>query len=133
LKPRARILLVDDDSDFVLINRTVLEGAGYAVMTASSGPEGFDAAMAERPDLAILDVMMEEPTEGFDLARRLRADPSFADTRIILLTSINRHFRPLSFAPDPDWLPVDRFLEKPLAPEELLRQVKGILGAAEDG
>jgi CheY-like chemotaxis protein len=132
LKPRPKILLVDDDSDFVLINRTVLEGAGYAVATASSGLEGFDAALAERPDLVVLDVMMEEPLEGFDLARRLRADPSFAGTRIVLLTSINRQFRPLSFAPDPDWLPVDRFLEKPLAPEELLRQVKSVLGTAEE-
>jgi CheY-like chemotaxis protein len=110
----------------------VLEDAGYAVVTASSGSEGFDAALGERPDLVVLDVMMQEPTEGFDLARRLRADPSFAGTRIMLLTSINRQFRPLSFAPDPDWLPVDRFLEKPLAPEELLRQVKSVLGTAEE-
>jgi CheY-like chemotaxis protein len=133
LEQRRTVLLVDDDIDFIAINKSILQRAGYRVITASSGEEGLAMAVAERPDLVVLDVMMEEATEGFDLARRLRANPDLEGIRIALLTSINRQFRPLSFAPDPSWLPVDLFLEKPLAPEDLLRRVEDIIGLPGEG
>ena len=69
---RQTILLVDDDADFVAINRLVLERAGYRVSVAFGGKEGLDAARAEHPDLVVLDVMMQEAMEGFEVARQLQ-------------------------------------------------------------
>ena len=68
-----RVLLVDDDVDFLEINRLTLEKAGFEVVTADNGDEGFRVATSTPVDVAVLDVMMDTPTEGFELARRLRA------------------------------------------------------------
>jgi len=71
--------------------------------------------------------MMDETTEGIDLSKRFRVDPSLCHIPIILLTSINRHFRPLSFRPDDRWIPVDRLLDKPVKPQQLLDEIETAL------
>lgn len=127
MSAKGQILLIDDDVDFVMMNRAVLEHSGYEVSVAFNGQEGLEVARQRLPDLIVLDVMMEEVTEGFDLSREFRADPSLGHVPIIMLTSVNRQFRPLTFGPDPTWLPVDRFLDKPLLPQRLLAEVESIL------
>ena len=105
----------------------LLSGLLLGLGVAFNGQEGLETARQRLPDLIVLDVMMEEVTEGFDLSREFRADPSLGHVPIIMLTSVNRQFRPLTFGPDPTWLPVDRFLDKPLPPQRLLAEIESIL------
>jgi CheY-like chemotaxis protein len=134
-RPRsaARVLLVDDDVDFVEVNRLALEQAGFHVMTAYDGDEGFRQAAEHRPDVVVLDVMMRTPEEGFELARRLRGDQRTEKLPLLMLTGVNEVNRArglFTFSDrdrDATWLPVDRFLEKPIAPERLVPAVREVL------
>jgi len=127
------VLIIDDDPDQRLVVRLPLEAAGYEVKEATNPAEGRDMVLETRPDLIILDVMMDSATAGFQLALELhsRADDSefkeIRDTPIIMLTAIHST-TPLRFAPDDDYLPVQTFLEKPVDPELLLAKVRGFIG-----
>jgi two-component system alkaline phosphatase synthesis response regulator PhoP len=120
----ARILVVDDDPDFQTMLAMVLESAGHEVDMAFDGRRALARMREQRPELVILDVMMTTDTEGFAVARAIRAEPSLAALPIIMLTSIHEE-KKLTFrlAPDPTWLPVDRFLDKPVKPALLLAAV----------
>lgn len=131
-QPLAKILVVDDDPDIVLFLRITLEKGPYCVVSASSGEEGLRKVKEEQPDLLILDVMMEDFVTGFKMVERIRdPDPhsefaACAHIPILLLTSIHQKtaFR---FAPDPERLPVQGFLEKPVPPQILLQRVAELL------
>ncbi len=120
------ILLVDDDDVFVEAVSAVLEGR-YRVRRAANGTEGLRMIAEERPDLVILDVMMDHLSEGFDVARKLRNDPATADLPIIMLTGVDQVYN-VRMEVDESWVPCDRYLEKPVAPGELLEQVAEVLG-----
>ena len=121
-----KVLLVDDDADLVAINEAVFAARGFAVDKAYNGGAGFDRARDGRPDVIVLDVMMSTNSEGFDLARRLRGDDATRGIPLIMVTSVNSTV-PFTFEPDGVFLPVDRFLEKPVPPETLVAEVEGIL------
>jgi len=120
----AKILLIDDDPDFIEINTVVLKKSGFEVISAYNGKQGFEKAKLEKPDLIILDVMMTDRTEGFYTARQLRSEEATKSTPLILLTAIHKEEKAFHFAPDETWLPVDVFLDKPVKPERLLEEVK---------
>jgi len=120
----AKILLIDDDPDFIEINTVVLKKDGFEVISAYDGKQGFEKAKLEKPDLIILDVMMTDRTEGFYTARQLRSEEATKSTPLILLTAIHKEEKAFHFAPDETWLPVDVFLDKPVKPERLLEEVK---------
>ena len=120
----AKILLIDDDPDFIEINTVVLKKSGFEVISAYDGKQGFEKAKLEKPDLIILDVMMTDRTEGFYTARQLRSEEATKSTPLILLTAIHKEEKAFHFAPDETWLPVDVFLDKPVKPERLLEEVK---------
>ncbi len=120
------ILLVDDDDVFVEAVTAVLE-TRYRVRRAANGTEGLRMIAEERPDLVILDVMMDHLSEGFDVARRLRNDPATADLPIIMLTGVDQVYN-VRMEVDESWVPCDRYLEKPVAPGELLQHVAEVLG-----
>jgi len=128
----AKILIVDDDPDIVLATRLALEDAGHEVVEAKNGTEGLARVKVDRPDLIILDVMMDSTTEGFQLALKLRSpDPSseyaqFSNIPILMLTAIHST-TPLRFGPDEDYLPVDDFVDKPIDPVELVKKVEALL------
>jgi CheY-like chemotaxis protein len=128
----AKILTIDDDPDIVLAVRMSLESVGHQVIDASSGKEGLAMIKAERPDLIILDVMMETSTQGFQLALKLRSpDPAsefveFKDIPILMLTAIHS-MTPLRSEPDIDHLPVELFVDKPIDPDDLIGKVEWIL------
>jgi DNA-binding response OmpR family regulator len=125
----AKILLVDDDDALVSACRTVLESAGYEVRTASSAKEGLAAARKDPPQLAILDVMMESAGAGVTLAQNLRAEKKLAGLKLLMITAVGeRTGMDLGSSAGDDFLPVDRFLEKPIDPARLLSEVKGLLG-----
>jgi CheY-like chemotaxis protein len=119
-----KILLIDDDVDFVAANTLLLEAKGFDVVSAHDGDSGIEKAKAEIPDLILLDVMMTHDTEGFDVSRRLKEIPELKDTVVIMLTGIKRALNlPFAFEPDSGWLPVKAILEKPIPPNELLKAV----------
>ena len=120
-----KILIVDDDNDFVEAMTSILESKGYGVISASNGTEGFAKAKETSPDLMLLDVMMSTKTEGFDLARNLKSENSTKDIPVIMITGIRKDMNlPFGFEPDPDYLPVKALLEKPIKPDELIRAVE---------
>lgn len=126
--PPHRILLVDDDREFVAAQRLLLEQAGYQVSAAHDAGSGLELARAEKPDLVILDIIMGTPEEGFELCRDLRADESLSGSRLLVLSAVGQKFQ-MAFEPDGMWLPADRFLEKPIDPETLIAEVEKILGS----
>ena len=128
-----RILLVDDDPDIRLASRLPLESAGYQVFEAVNFSDGQAAVKKIKPDLVILDVMMDTTTAGFQFALDLHntsPDSEFKeykDIPIIMLTAIHST-TPMRFSPDADYLPVQVFLEKPVDPDVLLKTVRKLLG-----
>lgn len=129
---KGKILIIDDDPDIALATRLCLESADYEVIEARNSVEGLQRVVENKPDLIVLDVMMESTTEGFQMALTLRSpDPksdyqAYRDIPIIMLTSIHST-TPLRFGPDEDYLPVDCFLEKPFKPDEFLGVVAGLV------
>ena len=123
-----KILIVDDERDFVEINRATLESKGYKVVAAYNGKEGLEKALKEKPNLIVLDVMMTTKTEGFDVSRKMRAYEELKKTPIIMLTAI-RGKMDISWKIESDktWLPVTEFIEKPLAPDKLLKRIEQML------
>ena len=124
-----RILLIDDDPDFVLATLTLLEANGYAVEVASNGTEAVELIEQGRSyDLFLIDAMMSTLTEGFELTYHLRNKPKTAKTPMIMLTSIEKRlggeFEP---AKDREDLMLDAFLRKPVEPDELLNQIRALL------
>jgi CheY-like chemotaxis protein len=119
-----RILIVDDDPDVVVAGRIVLERAGHSVESASNSVDGLRAVEDWRPDLLILDVMMEEPDDGLRLARELRRKGH--SLPILMLTSVNQAMG-LRIDKDDEIVPVDEFQEKPADPAVLVQKVEQLL------
>ncbi len=118
------IVLVDDDPDIQESIKLVLESAGYTFKGATDRISGMALIESAKPDLIILDVMMEMPDDGFVLAQDLRAKGM--KTPIIMLTSIGS-VTGMKFGKDSDVVSVDDFQEKPISPEKLLSKVKSLL------
>jgi CheY-like chemotaxis protein len=126
----AKILLVDDDLDFLEINRLLLEAEGYRVVCHAEAEDAFRALAADPPDLVITDLMMGRLDSGFSLARRLKADPRFAAIPVLIISGIARE-RGYDFSPnrsgDLAAMPADAWLEKPADPPRLLETVRTLL------
>jgi two-component system alkaline phosphatase synthesis response regulator PhoP len=125
----SKILVIDDDPDVVLATRLPLESAGYTVYEAHNQEEGLTVIDQVKPDLIILDVMMDTHTAGFQLAQKLHgpdATPEHRAIPILMVTAVHQT-TPLRFAPDADYLPVEGFVEKPIKPKALLEQVAQLL------
>ena len=126
------ILIIDDDPDMVVALSMPLEAHGYKVSHAANGSLGLKMVKELKPDLIILDVMMETATAGFQVSLALRsADPkseyaAYKGIPILMLTSIHST-TPLRFGPDQDYLPVDAFIDKPVDPDKLVAQVGALL------
>jgi CheY-like chemotaxis protein len=124
-----KILIIDDDPDVVLAARMVLENAGYEVHEAGTQDEGFEAVNTVKPDLIILDVMMDTHTAGFQLAQKLHgpeADEAHRAIPILMATAVHQT-TPLRFGPDDDYLPVEGFIDKPVDPKKLIEEVGKLL------
>jgi DNA-binding response OmpR family regulator len=122
----AKILIVDDDPDIVEAATLFLEKAGHEVAPAFSRAEGMEVLASFQPDLLILDVMMEQPDDGFAMAQELRRTGHTLP--ILMLTSV-ASASGLAFGRDAEMVPVDEFQPKPVEPAELLRKVAGLLKA----
>jgi len=124
------ILIVDDDRELVDVLTTVLESAGYHISSASNGKEGWEKASASPPDLAIIDVIMDTIGEGVQLAHRFRSNEKLKDVPIIMLTAIDQQLRfNIGQEAGEEYLPVDKFIEKPVEPSTLLKEIESLLKA----
>ena len=134
----AKILVVDDDPDIVEAMRLVLEGKDHEIATASNAPEAEQQTVAEKPDLILLDIMMPEGTEGFQFVWKLRNEmpEEVRGTKVLVLSAIHSRVD-LRFYPEEsdgtyepgEYLPVQGFIDKPAAPQELLKKVDEVLSA----
>jgi len=121
-----KILIVDDDPDFVEATRIVLERGGYEVTSAANGDEGLQTVRALKPDLIILDVIMSSILDGLNVSQQLFQDPEHSGIPIIMVTSIaNTDYAALF--PTDEYVHISAFLTKPVLPEQLLRQVQTLL------
>ncbi len=131
----AKILMIDDDPDFVTGMRILLESRGHEVIAAFNGEAGLKAVKEVNPDLILLDVMMDTRTEGFHVSLQLRdrsPQSEYAPWRnvpILMLTSIHQSTS-LRFNLDEDYLPVNAFLEKSVRFDVILDKVNALLKAA---
>ena len=126
--PGARILLIDDDHDFVEATRTVLESGPYEVIVAYDGDEGLAKVEEERPDLVLLDIIM--PTrDGFQVCEKLKGDPELWHIPVIMLTSLSQRISDTAYSVlDGLMLEADDFIDKPVRPTELLARIARLLG-----
>ena len=119
----ARVLVADDDENLLAIVSYRLERSGYVVIAANDGEEAVRLALAERPDLAVLDVMMPK-LDGYEVTRRLRQHEQTRRMPVILLTAraqeadVARGFE----------AGADDYVKKPFSPQELRARVQAILG-----
>lgn len=120
----ARILVVDDDPDITFAVSLFLKKEGHEIQTAASRAEGMQALASFKPDLMVLDVMMEQPDDGIAMAQELRRTGQMLP--ILMLTSVGK-VTGMTFDRDNDLVPVDAFFEKPVKPEDLLKKVAELL------
>lgn len=119
----ALIAIIDDDPDILDASSLVLKSRGYEVITATNPKDGYEAVKTKHPDLIILDVMMDEPDDGFFLAQRFRKEN--ISTPILMYTSVSKAIG-MDYAAS-SLVPVDEFVEKPISPEELILKVEKLL------
>ena len=124
---KKKILLVDDDPDFVEAVRVIVESGGYAVRVAYDGQEGLEAVAEEKPDLIVLDVMMPV-MNGHETCARLKADAETAKIPIILLTAVADRVTTSTYS-HRDMLEseAEDYLPKPVEPAELLELIRSWL------
>ncbi len=120
----ARILIVDDDPDIVEASQLFLEREGHQIGTAYNRPDGLAMVDTFKPDLLILDVMMEQPDDGFAMAQELRRKGNRLP--ILMLTSV-ASASGLAFGQDDEMVPVDAFVPKPVEPATLIATVAKLL------
>jgi len=120
-----KILMIDDDPDFIASVENVVTARGYKFDFALNGEEGIKKAKVYLPDLIILDVMMTKNTEGFEVSRILPQDETLKSIPVIMLTGIRDKMNLVfGFEPDSTWLPVKAVLEKTIKPDQLLAKIE---------
>ena len=123
----SRILVVDDDPDFVEIIRTILLKEKYEVDTAANGDQALEKVRTEKPDLIILDIMMSTILDGVSVSQELREDPELRKIPLVMVSSIASTEHAEVFPTD-EYLHVDRWLSKPVQPQDLLAAVRRFVG-----
>lgn len=112
-----RILVIDDDVDFVKATTKVLQSRPYEVIVAHDGKEGLEKARSEKPDLVLLDILMPK-VDGFGVAEQLKKDQTLSKIPVLALTSFSDSYgQPFAFE-------VSDFIQKPVSPKDLLAKVE---------
>ncbi len=128
MNSKKKVLLVDDDADFVEVHRAVLERNGYEVTVAYNGDECKQKVKSDPPDVIVLDIMMATVGDGMFTVQDLRRDEASKYIPIVVVTAVNQTF-PYNIGPDEAWLPVDTFVEKPVDPEQLVAVIEKTVAA----
>ncbi len=122
-----RILVVDDDPDFVNLTQTILHSRNYEVMTAADGQQAMQVMRENKPDLTLLDIMMTHLLEGLEVSREMAKDPTLKDVPVIMVSSLARN-RARTVLPSNEHIPMEKWIQKPIDPDLLLAEVESALG-----
>jgi CheY-like chemotaxis protein len=125
-----RILIVDDDKDFVEAIACFLEANRFTVFRAHDGQEGVKLAKMERPDLILMDIIMNERTEGFFAIQEIRHDAELRSVPIFVVSSFCTHLPDFEIPQSGGWLAHDMFFSKPVDLVQLLEKIRQRLGKA---
>jgi CheY-like chemotaxis protein len=123
-----KILIIDDNPDFLFTTETFLKRNGFATLTAQDGKKGLELAQQEHPDLVLLDVMMETLYSGFEVCKRIKTDPHLQSIPIIGISGMADELG-VRYEKDRDqeYFSPDAFFEKPVDKEKLLAKIKEFL------
>ncbi|MEI8173719.1 MAG: response regulator transcription factor [Deltaproteobacteria bacterium] len=126
---KKKILIIDDDKDYGEALRIVLENNGFKVDHVLNIQDGRKTLEADRPDLIILDVMMDKHTDGFDFCYSLKHDDTCSNIPILMVTAVTDKTG-FKFSPETDgeYLQADDYVAKPIPVPELLSRVKKLIG-----
>lgn len=126
-KKGKKVLIIDDDPDFVRTTSIVLKSSGYDVVEAFSGKEGLEKAKSDKPDLYIIDLMMETYTEGTAVAKALNENEETREKPKIMITSVDLK-GPWKSQPTEEEMSFEVILQKPVSPADLLKTIERSLG-----
>jgi len=129
-----KLLIIDDDPDYVAGIKAILETAKYSVDVAYNPKEGFQALQSKAYDLLLLDIMMGRGAEGVALARKIRKDAKLNEIPVLIITGLREQIAFLfpGQPVHPHFVETDELLEKPVEPKLLLEKVGALLKIADD-
>ncbi len=127
---KRKILVIDDDPIYVKSTKAVLESHGYQVNSAKNGQEGLDKIKQEKPDLVLLDVMMDWVLDGVSVSQEMMDQQDLWDIPIIMITSI-RASEYQGVFPQDQYLHINSWLDKPCPPDKLVAEVESVLARHE--
>jgi DNA-binding response OmpR family regulator len=133
MNAQKKLIIIDDDPDYVAGIKSVLETADYSVDVAYNPKDGFKALQTNRYDLLLLDIMMGRGAEGVALARKIRKDPKLRELPVLIITGLREQIAFLfpGQPVHPHFVENDELLEKPVEPKLLLEKVSSLLKLAE--
>jgi DNA-binding response OmpR family regulator len=118
------ILIVDDDADFVRSLSAFLDAQGYRSIKAHNGRDGLRLAKQERPDVIIMDIMMNERTEGLFAVQEIRRAAGLGEVPIFVVSALYSKLNGVGIPPEGEWLAHDEFFPKPIDMSRLLRKIR---------
>jgi CheY-like chemotaxis protein len=126
----AKILIIDDDPDLLFAVQAFLEAEGYRVLTAKTGMEGLERVRLDKPDLILLDLMIEKHDTGFQVAKTIKNDPAMREIPIIMVSAV-RERTGFGFDQirDGHWMKTSAFMEKPYELATVLEKIRELLSA----
>ncbi len=124
----ARILIADDDPDFVQVMSVILRSEGYQVVSARDGDEALRIMRGDKMDLVLLDIMMASVLDGVGVAHEMQKDPQLKEIPIIMISSIISSPHAAMFPTD-EYIPMDIWITKPVQPDDLLQKVAKLIQA----
>ena len=129
-----KILIIDDDPDFVAGIKSILDGAGFEVDVCHNPKDGLHALQTKKYDLLLLDIMMGRGAEGIMIARKLRKDPKLREMPVLIMTGMREQIAFLfpGEPVHPRFVDVDELMEKPVEPKLLLDKVSSLIRLAEE-
>lgn len=129
-----RLLMIDDDPDFVDGIKSIVEGAGYELEVRYNPKDGFDELEKGGYDLLLLDIMMGRGAEGIMIARKMSKDPKLREMPVLIMTGIREQIAYLfpGQPVHPSFVDIDELMEKPVDPKLLLERISALLEAAEE-
>jgi CheY-like chemotaxis protein len=123
-----KILIIDDNPDFLFTMETFLKRSGFSTLTAEDGKKGIEIAQKERPDLVLLDVMMETLYSGFEVCKRLKTEPHLKDIPVIGISGMADELGVrYEKERDQEYFNPDAFFDKPVDKQKLLAKIKEFL------
>lgn len=125
---KEKILLIDNDTNFLETTKIYLEQNGFNVIVAQSLKQAIDKAQFEQPDLIIVELMLEKHDTGFSISKHVKANPLLKNTKILMVSSAKEKTG-AEFTQQLDgyWMKTDDYMNKPVSSEELLSRIKALL------